>query len=217
MNPVNDPAVLSPLTATTAEDTALNLSDIITVTDVDGSAAAVVVAVPPDPANGTITIVGGDVIYTPDADYNGTDSVVFNLTDAGGATSSYTVVITITPVDEGPVLTAFSLDIGTASVAVTKDAGTANFAFTDNSEATSNAIITNFTSNDKITVTNAVAADYNFARDFTDINDLVITYTDPGTGASNTYVIDDILPDAGSAAGFANATALVGFAFMTFA
>ena len=113
VTPVNDPAVLAPLVATTAEDTALNLSDVITVTDIDGSAAAVTVALPPDPAHGTITITAGDVIYTPDANYQGTDSVTFTLTDDGGATSTYTVVITVTPGNQNPVFNATAVSITT--------------------------------------------------------------------------------------------------------
>jgi VCBS repeat-containing protein len=221
VNPVNDPATLSPLTATTAEDTALNLSDIIVVTDVDGPAASVVTSVTTQPTNGTISLVGGDVIYTPNADFNGTDTVGFTLVDGGtpgSATSTFTVTITITPVDEGPVVTPFSIDIGTGSVAIVKDAGTANFNFTDNSEATTNVEITNFTNNDKITVTNAVSTDYNFSRDLlNDINDLVITYTDPGTGATNRIYIQDVLPDTGPVNSLASATTAMGFTFMTFA
>jgi hypothetical protein len=113
--------------------------------------------------------------------------------------------------------TSFSLDIGTPSVAQVKDASTANFNFTDNSEATTNVRITGMTSGDRITVTNAVASDYNFQRDFNDINDLVITYTDTGTGATNMIVIDEILPNTGAISTLAGATAAIGFNFMTFA
>jgi hypothetical protein len=221
VNPVNDPATLTPTAATVAEDTALNLSDLITVTDVDGPAASVAAAVSTQPTNGTITIVGGDVIYTPNANFFGSDSVGITLTDAGtpgSATSTFTIAITVTDVPEGPVVTPFSIDIGTGSVAIVKDAGTASFNFTDNSEATTNVEITNFTNNDKITVTNAVSTDYNFSRDLlNDINDLVITYTDPGTGATNRIYIQDVLPDTGPVNSLASATTAMGFTFMTFA
>ena len=214
---VNDPAVLSPLTVTTAEDTALNLSDALTVTDVDGVSAAVVAAVTTQPTNGTITLVGGDVIYTPDLDYNGPDSVAFTLTDDKGLTSTYTVAINVTPVDDGPVLTPASLDVGTPTVAVTIDTGAGNFVLNDNAGATSNANIVNFTSNDKIAVTNADATDYNFGRSFDDINDLLVSYTDPTTGATNTYTIQDVLPDTGPVNNYASAATALGFEFMTFA
>ena len=113
--------------------------------------------------------------------------------------------------------TNFSLDIGTPGVARVVDAGTANFAFTDDSEATTNVRITHMTNGDHITVGNAAASDYNFQRDFGDINDLVITYTDPVTGATNMIVIDDVLPDSGAVSTLAAATTAIGYNFMTFA
>lgn len=58
---------------------------------------------------------------------------------------------------------------------------------------------------------------YNFTRDFQDTNDLVITYTDTGTGATNRIVLDEVLPTTGAVGSLALATATVGFTFMTFA
>jgi large repetitive protein len=214
---VNDPAVLAPLTATTAEDTALNLSDIITITDVDGDPAAATVAVTTNPQNGVITIVNGDVIYTPSQDYNGPDAIGFTVTDSGGLAATYTVAINVTPVDDGPVITTASIDVGTSNVAAQRDASTANFNYTDNAEATTNVNITNFGANDKITVTNATSGEYNFVRSFEDIKDLVITYTDADTGATNTITIQDILPLTGPVNSFASAVSAVGFNFITFA
>jgi hypothetical protein len=77
--------------------------------------------------------------------------------------------------------------------------------------------ILGFTNGDKITVTNADAGDYNFQRDFDDINDLVISYTDVATGATNSIVLDEVLPNVGPVNNLASATAAIGFDFMTFA
>ncbi len=136
-----------------------------------------------------------------------------------GASSTQDIGSTPSPItiDGGSGGTASSLDIGTATVAANVNAGTDGFAFSDNAEATTNVKITGFTSDDKITVTNALASDYNFQRDFADINDLRISYTDPGTGAINTYLIDEVLPNTGAVNSFASATAAMGFEFMTFA
>lgn len=218
VNPVNDPATLSPLTATTAEDTALNLSDLIVVTDVDGPSASVTAAVSTQPQHGTITVrADGDVIYTPATDYNGPDTLAITLTDAGtpgSATSTFTIAINVTPVDDNPTV---SIDGGTNSVPLQRDGANANVIFTDDSEATSFANIVNFTNGDQIRVTKALASEYNFARSFDDIKDLVITYTDEATGANNVYVIQDILPASGAVNNLASATAAIGFTFMTFA
>lgn len=149
----------------------------------------------------------------------GTDDggVTFHLTNPGGTQEIGNTPAAIGSVGSGGSGTNFSLDIGTPGVARAVDASTANFAFTDNSEATTNVRITGMTSNDHITVSNAVAADYNFQRAFSDINDLVVTYTDPQTGATNMIVIDDVLPDTGAVSTLAGATSVIGYSFMTFA
>ncbi|RMB56077.1 DUF11 domain-containing protein, partial [Dokdonia sinensis] len=55
------------------------------------------------PQNGTVTIVGNEVVYTPDADYNGTDTFDYTVTvtnpDGTTTTETATVVVTIRPVD----------------------------------------------------------------------------------------------------------------------
>ena len=113
VTPVNDPAVATPLTATTAEDTALNLSDVITVTDVDGNANAVTASITTQPQHGTITIVAGDVIYTPAANFNGSDSLVLTLKDDANLEANYTVTLNVTPVNDAPVLSIVTATVTT--------------------------------------------------------------------------------------------------------
>ncbi len=110
-----------------------------------------------------------------------------------------------------------SLDIGTATVSQTLSASAGNITFHDNAEATGNVVITGMSAGDTMMVTNAVATDYNFQRDFQDTDDLVITYTDLGTGATNRIVLDEVLPTTGAVGSLALATAPMGFEFMTFA
>ncbi|RMB56458.1 tandem-95 repeat protein, partial [Dokdonia sinensis] len=53
-----------------------------------------------DPANGTVTIgVNGVVTYTPDPNFNGTDTFVYTITDDNGNTSSATVTVVVVPDD----------------------------------------------------------------------------------------------------------------------
>jgi uncharacterized protein YjdB len=57
------------------------------------------------PANGTLSGLNassGDVTYTPDADYNGSDSFTFSVTDTAGATGTATVSLTIAAVNDAP-------------------------------------------------------------------------------------------------------------------
>lgn len=180
-----------------------------------------------------ITSTGGAIIRIPafgaggglKIDFNngsfnlGTDDggVTFQLTSAGGVQEIGNSPSAIGSGGSGGTGTNFSLDIGTPAVARVVDASTANFALNDDAEATTNVRITGMTSGDHINVSNATASDYNFQRDFSDINDLVVTYTDPETGATNLIVIDDVLPDTGAVSTLASATAAMGYTFMTFA
>jgi large repetitive protein len=110
--PVNAPPVAHPQSVTTAEDSPL----AITLTGDDGDPEVVQVltfAITTPPQHGTITSFDpatGAVTYTPHADYNGSDSFAFTVTDDDTAglpanlTSPPAVVsIVVTPVNKPPV------------------------------------------------------------------------------------------------------------------
>ena len=71
-------------------------------TDVDGdplSLASVQNAV-----NGTVSLdVNGDVVFTPDADFNGNATFEYTVDDGNGGTSSATVTVDVTAVNDDPV------------------------------------------------------------------------------------------------------------------
>ncbi len=148
----------------------------------------------------------------------GTDDggTTFQLTGATGAQEIGNVPTVIGSGGSGGSGDVQSIDIGTPAVARTLDASQGDIIFTDDASATTNVRITNLTEGDRIAVTNATASGYNFQRSFTDTNDLVITYTDPVTGAPNVIVIDDILPVSGAVSSLVAATATIGFNFMSF-
>ena len=85
-------------TAVSAEDTAVDINVTANDTDPDFGATLSVTAVT-TPSNGTAAIVEGStttVTYTPDADYNGTDSFEYTLSD-GTDTDTGTVTVTVGP------------------------------------------------------------------------------------------------------------------------
>ena len=91
-------------TATTDEDTALDIDVLANDTDPDGDALAVTQV--SDPPNGTASITpGGMVFYQPDADFHGTDSFTYTISDPGGLTAQATVTVTVTPVNDVPTFT----------------------------------------------------------------------------------------------------------------
>ena len=87
--------------ATTDEDVAVNVAVLGNDTDLNGD--NLFVAGVSNPANGTIAInPDGTLTYTPDADFNGVDSVTYTVSD-GVAQSVATVDFTINSVADAPV------------------------------------------------------------------------------------------------------------------
>ena len=54
------------------------------------------------PSHGTAVIDGKTILYTPSADYNGTDSFDYTITDLDGKTATASVSMTIDPVNDAP-------------------------------------------------------------------------------------------------------------------
>ncbi|HYG76907.1 MAG TPA: IPT/TIG domain-containing protein [Planctomycetota bacterium] len=98
----NNPPTATAQFLTTAEDIALP----ITLTGVDPDSDVLNFIVTSLPANGTLTINGASVNYTPNADYNGPDSFTFTVSDAFYTSAPATVNLTVTPVNDVPVGTA---------------------------------------------------------------------------------------------------------------
>jgi VCBS repeat-containing protein len=101
VNPVNDAPVSNDQNLTTPEDTPV--PGQITATDVDGDALGY--AVSGQPTNGAVTLnpATGSFVYTPGSNYNGSDSFVVTISDGQGGTTTSTVNIGVTPVNDAPV------------------------------------------------------------------------------------------------------------------
>src|SRR5690606_13534356 len=56
-----------------------------------------------DGTNGTVTHDGTSVTYTPDADFNGSDSFTYTVSDGNGGFDTATVNVTVNPVNDNPV------------------------------------------------------------------------------------------------------------------
>ncbi len=101
VNPVNDAPVAADDTATTDEDTAITIDVLGNDTDVDGDTLTITNV--SDPANGTAEIVGGKVVYTPNQDFNGTDTLTYTVSDGNGGTDTATVTVNVGAVNDAPV------------------------------------------------------------------------------------------------------------------
>ena len=109
-------------TATTAEDTAVT-TDVLANDSFEGTPVITSVT---QGTNGVVAIVSGQVRYTPNADFNGTDSYTYTVT-SGGLTETATVNVTVTAV----------ADIVADSISVNEDGSvTSNLLTNDTFEAT---------------------------------------------------------------------------------
>ncbi len=55
-------------------------------------------------AHGTVSIdpVSGNPVYTPNANFTGTDTFTYTISDGHGGTDTATVTVTIVPVNDAP-------------------------------------------------------------------------------------------------------------------
>lgn len=114
VTPVNDaPVAVSDLTSTPEDnavsiDVAANDSDIDLGDSVDSDSIVIVSA----PANGTASVVNGEVLYTPNLDFNGSDSFTYTIDDQSGATSNVaTVIVNVLGINDLPIAAADSATV----------------------------------------------------------------------------------------------------------
>ena len=97
--PVNDAPVADDQSLTTDEDQALPV--ILTGSDPDGDSLSF--AVTTQPQNGSLSGTAPDLTYTPNADFNGSDSFTFTVNDGQLDSNVATVSITVNPLNDAPV------------------------------------------------------------------------------------------------------------------
>ena len=120
VDPVNDAPVATAGSRTTDEDTPLTLNLAALVSDVETADADLTYEIVSQPAHGTATAT----TYTPDADYNGPDSLTYRVTDRGDpdncssapcdaplTSSTETVSITVDPVNDTPEASSASVSV----------------------------------------------------------------------------------------------------------
>lgn len=103
--PVGDPPAATAQSITATEDTAHSI--LLAGIDPDGDMLTFAIA--SAPAHGTVTGTPPAVTYTPAANYNGSDSFTFTASDGGQTSAPVTVAITVTAVDDVPVIAGAAL------------------------------------------------------------------------------------------------------------
>jgi hypothetical protein len=120
--PPNNAPVANDTTATTSEETTVTIT--LSGSDADGADLTFNTDPPNDPPDngqlGPIVQVGpsaATVDYTPNLNYNGSDSFTYSVSDNNGGTDTATVSITVIPVNDAPSF------IAGGDVTVNEDSG----------------------------------------------------------------------------------------------
>jgi VCBS repeat-containing protein len=102
VTPVNDAPVAVNNSATTAEDQAIAITVLGNDVDPDGDTLTVTGAT--NGANGAVTLnANGTLTYAPKANFHGQDSFTYTISDGKGGTASAQVIVTVNPINDGPV------------------------------------------------------------------------------------------------------------------
>ncbi len=108
ITPVNDAPVAVADNFVTAEDVPLAIAAsgvLINDSDTEGDVLSAILV--SGPTHGTLTLnANGSFTYTPNANYNGTDSFSYKANDGVANSNVATVSLTITPVNDAPVGTS---------------------------------------------------------------------------------------------------------------
>jgi hypothetical protein len=185
---VNDPPVATNQSVTTLEETATNL--VLHGSDIDSPITFGILTTPTNGLLGPLNTNTGSVTYTPNANFNGSDSFLFTVSD-GSLLATGTVSITVLPVNDAPTLT-----LASNNIIVFEDSGAvtiSNFAATTVGPANeSSQSITNIT---VLNVTNAVL----FAAGPSLSTNGTLTFT-PATNANGTSAVTVQAQDNGGSA-----------------
>ncbi|WP_417920850.1 Ig-like domain-containing protein, partial [Christiangramia marina] len=100
----NDAPIAVDDSASTIEDTPVDITVLDNDSDPDGDELTVTISEAQEPANGTVTIdENGVVTYTPDENFNGTDSFDYTISDGNGGTDTATVTVTVGAENDAPI------------------------------------------------------------------------------------------------------------------
>ncbi|MCE8546801.1 tandem-95 repeat protein [Ruegeria pomeroyi] len=117
---VNDAPVAVDDTVSVAEDGSVSIAVLGNDSDPDGD--SLVVSGASDPANGSVVVNADNTLsYTPDADFNGTDTFTYTVSDGNGDIDTATVTVTVTGVNDAPVAVDDTVSVaedGSVSIAV---------------------------------------------------------------------------------------------------
>ena len=91
--------------ATTNEDATVDIDVLVNDSDANGNLDASSLTVDTQPSNGTASVVAGEIRYTPNPDFSGTDTFTYEICDTSTPTplcATATVTVTVNEMNDGP-------------------------------------------------------------------------------------------------------------------
>ncbi|MDP2079150.1 MAG: cadherin-like domain-containing protein, partial [Sulfuricurvum sp.] len=90
---------------TTLEDTALTIApSTLLANDTDPDGDTLTITSVQGAVNGTVALVDGNIVFTPDENYNGPASFTYTVSDGRGGEATATVNVGVTPVNDAPTI-----------------------------------------------------------------------------------------------------------------
>jgi len=112
----NDPPVANGETTTTQEDTPIAMIDVLANdTDIDNEMLTVTAV--SQGTNGSVTINPDSTLtYSPNADFSGTDTFTYTISDDEGQTDTARVIVTVNMLNDAPEFSSEAVTTATAGV-----------------------------------------------------------------------------------------------------
>ncbi|SFC62439.1 Ig-like domain-containing protein [Pseudoalteromonas denitrificans] len=109
INAVNDLPIAVPDSFSLNEDSTVSIFVLANDTDIDNDTLIINSAIA---LNGVVSFAGGTSIsYTPNLNFNGSDTIDYSISDGNAGSASSSVSITISPVNDAPILSDITLTV----------------------------------------------------------------------------------------------------------
>ena len=115
----NAPVAVADTVTLDEDEEAIQIRVLSNDSDADGDDLSIDSVTNPD--HGTVRLMAGSIFYTPDENYNGSDSFDYTVVDPSGASATETVTLTINPVNDAPVAVTDILNVEEGSEGITVD------------------------------------------------------------------------------------------------
>ena len=223
VNPVNDAPDAVNDSFTTVEDTAVSGQVLTNDSDPDGDPLTVIGNT--NPSNGTVVMnANGTFTYTPGANFNGSDSFDYTISDGNGGTDTATVFINVTPVNDAPNAvndsntTAFNTAISGQVLTNDSDPDGDPLTVVSNTNPSNGSVVVNANGTYTYTPTNGFSGNDSFTYTISDGNGGFDTATvfitvNPVVPQPADYNVTFIVDTSASMANVAAGTGMTGIQF----